>query len=388
MQVLCPYEGDTSNVLCDGVVTKVLGDGRCSVMFDGDYDENDACDVDIKAITTVSRFIKAPRHPGLNRALSRAAKYGNTQAKLISDHAGHCPPIFSDTDTFCHASARIGRTIFVTGGAIRSQNKPNRDLITIEVGEDGGAARSRGLTRLTTLPHTGLSPRFKHVSAAFVDAHGVHQLIVAGGWDCDAGEVCDSTVWRLDVHSEPRVWVVQPCTGTPPACIFESASAFDLATRTLYCITNATFALDMSRWVWCRVAPSPWLALPRKRGEPENIRSDVPFGKSGNRRGHMDLDRHGDQIAQCAAACIVHSGQPNAALCVTGGRATVSVSRGLRMDLCLMLHLPLARPDTWILVESLPCARSGHTSTACDGSDTIILVGGHRRIALNEGEQV
>ena len=51
------------------------------------------------------------------------------------------------------------------------------------------------------------------------------------------------------MQSDPLVWVAQPCTGTPPAAICASASAFDPTSHTLYVIAGATFALDVARWV-------------------------------------------------------------------------------------------------------------------------------------------
>ena len=51
------------------------------------------------------------------------------------------------------------------------------------------------------------------------------------------------------MQSDPLVWVTQPCTGTPPAAICASASAFDPTSHTLYVIAEATFALDVARWV-------------------------------------------------------------------------------------------------------------------------------------------
>ena len=93
---------------------------------------------------------KSKRPSGLKRALSLAAQCGNVQAKLIAGHDGYRHPIFCNTDTFCHASAQIGRTIFVTGGAMVSKKSFNKDLLKFEIVKQGSK------TVKTTLRHKGM----------------------------------------------------------------------------------------------------------------------------------------------------------------------------------------------------------------------------------------
>lgn len=342
------------------------------------------------------------RPGGLDRALALAAQCGNVHAKLVTGHAGYQSPIFCDTGTFCHASTQIGRTLFLTGGAMVSKRGFNKDLLKIEiltVGEGTGCASKLRILK-TKFRYTGLSPRIKHVSAAFGDASGAHQIIILGGIQYGSASgctMCDSTVWRLDLRCEPFVWVVQPCTGTPPASICASASAFDRTTHTLYVIAESTFALDVIRWEWHRVAPSPWISLPRQTYEKFETGSkrwpviikNLPM-RGGKRANLLLEEQEGEeQVTQHSAACIVKAGQPNAALCVTGGRGFVNYGRRDYRELGLMFHLPLARPGaSWVVRESLACTRSGHTCTACNNSDTIILLGGHCRIGINFGTQV